>query len=205
MLQNYYKLMEKELAKLNGMPRLLLHSCCGPCSSAVLQLLAEHFHITVFFFNPNIYPGEEFEKRLQTQRELVKYMFPEKDVHVLEAGYDHSEFTAAVTGLEAEPEGGERCRRCFELRLANTARVAEKKSFDYFTTTLSVSPHKNAESINGIGLELSGRYEVKYLASDFKKKDGYKKSIGLSKKYGLYRQDYCGCEFSANGLNSSGK
>lgn len=195
---NYYKSMENELNSLVGRPRLLLHSCCGPCSSSVMELMAERFHITVFFNNPNIYPHEEYEKRLANQQKLVKKMFPNGDVGILTPRYDHNNFLKGIKSLEAEPEGGTRCERCFEIRLAQTAYAARESGSEYFTTTLTVSPHKNAEVINNIGLKLSAEYGIKFLMSDFKKRDGYKRSIKLSEKYKIYRQSYCGCEFSLN-------
>lgn len=193
----FYKTMEREINEIQGRPRLLLHSCCGPCSSSVLDFLKKHFEITVFYSNSNIYPEEEYKKRLENQRKLVKSMFPEGNVGLLESRYDHNSFLEAAKGTEAEREGGLRCEKCFALRLEDTARAAMENGFEYFTTTLSVSPHKNAEKINAIGMKLTEKYTgIKYLMSDFKKKDGYRRSIELSKKYGLYRQNYCGCEFS---------
>lgn len=195
---NYYKLMEEELDSLAGRPQLLLHSCCGPCSGSVMQMMAEHFDITVYYYNPNIYPREEYEKRLVNQQKLLGKMFPGGTVGILIPRYNHGNFLKDVKSLETELEGGARCERCFEIRLAQTAYAAREGGFEYFTTTLSVSPHKNAEVINNIGLKLSEEYRVKFLMSDFKKRDGYKRSIELSEKYGIYRQNYCGCEFSVN-------
>ena len=172
-------------------PILLLHSCCGPCSSYVLEYLSEYFDITLFFYNPNIQPAEEYKKRLDTQKQLLdtaKYTHP---VKFAEGRYDPDKFFLAVKGLEGEREGGKRCQKCFEMRLCETAAQAKKGNFDFFATTLTVSPHKNALLINKIGSEYEG-----YLPSDFKKREGYKRSIILSKEYNLYRQDYCGCIFS---------
>lgn len=202
MQRNYYKLMEAELKELAGRPKLLLHSCCGPCSSSVTELLAKYFELTVFYSNSNIYPQEEYEKRLANQQRLLDKMFPDGQVQLLSPDYDHGNFTERIENLEADiksqPEGGVRCEICFEMRLGQTACAAKEGRFDYFTTTLSVSPHKSAEAINRIGLDLAEEYGVKFLTSDFKKKDGYKRSIELSGEYGIYRQNYCGCEFSIN-------
>lgn len=178
-------------------PSLLLHSCCGPCSSYCLEYLTQYFDVTVLYYNPNIYPQEEYEKRLQTQKQLLDTAFAGR-VSLLEAGYDHAQFLAAAKGLEQEKEGGARCEACFRLRLLKTAQIANEKGFAYFATTLTVSPHKNAMVINRIGEELqAGSGEgLLWLPSDFKKKEGYKRSIELSKQYGLYRQEYCGCEFA---------
>ena len=181
-------------------PSLLLHSCCGPCSSYVLSYLYRWFDITVLYYNPNIYPEEEYEHRLAEQSRLIDAMNhenaggPQTELMVLP--YEHGEFLEAAKGFEAEPEGGLRCERCFEFRLKKTAELAVEGGFEYFGTTLTVSPHKNAMLINKIGQEIDSS-SVYWLPSDFKKKDGYKQSIELSKKYGLYRQNYCGCEFSA--------
>lgn len=186
----------KELTENGKRPRLLLHSCCGPCSSYVLEYLSAFFEITVLFFNPNIYPENEYEKRLSEQKKLIESMSFENPVSLLSIPYDYSEFLTSAYGLECEREGGARCTECFRLRLGRCAQIAKERSFDVFATTLSVSPHKNAALLNSIGEELSGKYGVAYLPSDFKKREGYKRSIELSKKYGIYRQEYCGCEFS---------
>lgn len=172
-------------------PRLLLHSCCGPCSSYVLEYLSDYFDITLFFYNPNIQPAEEYEKRLSAQKQLLERAKYKNPVAFLAGEYEPQRFFEAVKGLENCREGGARCEKCFELRLSNAAEIAKKGGFDYFATTLTVSPHKNAVLINEIG----GRYQ-NYLPSDFKKREGYKRSIILSKEYELYRQDYCGCIFS---------
>ncbi len=173
---------------------LLLHSCCGPCSTAVIEKLKAIYDITVFYYNPNIEPNEEFKKRLKSQKDYIKNHL--LDVKLIEGKWENDEFTKCVEGFEEEPEGGKRCEKCFVLRLRKTAELAKKESFDEFATTLSVSPHKNAELINQIGLQLENEYGVKYLVADFKKQDGYLKSINLSKKYNLYRQNYCGCQYS---------
>ncbi len=186
----------KELTENGKRPRLLLHSCCGPCSSYVLEYLSAFFEITVLFFNPNIYPQSEYEKRLSEQKKLIELMSFENPVSLLTVPYDYSEFLAFTHGFENEREGGARCTECFRLRLGRCAEIAKEQNFDVFATTLSVSPHKNAALLNSIGKELSEKYGVTYLPSDFKKREGYKRSIELSKKYDIYRQEYCGCEFS---------
>lgn len=177
-------------------PRLLLHSCCGPCSSYVLEYLSDYFDITLFFFNPNIQPAEEYEKRLSAQKQLLERAKYKNPVKILEGEYEPQRFFEAVKGFENCREGGARCEKCFELRLSEAAEVAEKGDFDFFATTLTVSPHKNSVIINEIG----GKHK-NYLPSDFKKREGYKRSIILSKQYGLYRQDYCGCIFSKGERN----
>ena len=193
---NFDLLMEKELLTISGTPRLLLHRCCGPCSSSVLERLSRYFDITVLYYNPNIYPPEEFEKRLGEQRRLIELMEFENAVSLAVEPYDHGEFALIAKDYENIPEGGERCVRCFRLRLERTARRAKDGGFEYFTTTLSVSPHKNARILNSLGSEIGERFGVKYLYSDFKKKNGFKRSTELSKRYDLYRQIYCGCEYS---------
>lgn len=197
--RNYRIEQEKIIKAFEGTPpRLLLHSCCAPCSSAVLEYLSEHMAITVFYFNPNIFPEEEFLHRIAEQKRLISELPCKNPVEFIEHGWQEERFYAAVKGLENIPEGGERCFACYRLRLEETARLAAEKGFDYFTTTLSISPYKNADKLNEIGEELAAKYGVKHLPSDFKKRDGYKRSIELSAKYGLYRQDYCGCVFSKN-------
>lgn len=196
---NYQKELEKELQKLekeDRIPRLLLHSCCAPCSSYVLEYLSDFFEITVFYYNPNIYPDSEYTKRVEEQQTLIGDMTFQYPVSFIEGNYDTAKFYEMAKGLEKVKEGGERCFRCYELRLRETAKLAAKQGFDYFTTTLSISPMKNAQKLNEIGAQLAGKYGVPYLFSDFKKKNGYKRSIELSGEYGLYRQDYCGCVFS---------
>ncbi len=192
---NYQLELDKIIKNLNGeKPKLLIHSCCAPCSSYVLEYLTEYFDITVLYYNPNIYPENEFKKRLLEQKKLILEMGHKIDV--IDAGYDLDEFYSAVKGLENEPEGGKRCEKCFFLRLDKTAQLAKDGNFDYFTTTLTISPLKNEQILNQIGGQLSKKYKVPYLYSDFKKKNGYKRSIELSKKYELYRQNYCGCVYS---------
>lgn len=196
---NYQKEMEKQLSNLekeNKVPRLLLHSCCAPCSSYVLEYLSNYFEITVFYYNPNIFPENEYTKRLLEQQMLIKDMNTKYEVSFLAGAYDREKFYELAKGLEHLKEGGERCFRCYNLRLEEAARIAQDGEFDFFTTTLSISPMKNAEKLNEIGMKLGVKYGVDYLQSDFKKKNGYKRSIELSKQFGLYRQDYCGCEYS---------
>ena len=193
--RNYQKEMEEEIARLEGRrPSLLLHSCCGPCSSAVLERLREHFRVTVFYYNPNIEPEEEYLRRKAEQQRLIR--LTGDDTGWMECGYDHEAFEAFAPGMAAEPEGGKRCLACFAMRLNRTAERAREAGFEYFTTTLSVSPHKNAENLNRIGEEAGRRAGVKYLYADFKKKNGYLRSLQLSEAYGLYRQNYCGCLYS---------
>ncbi len=178
------------------MPSLLLHACCAPCSSACLMYLYEHFDITVFYYNPNISPKSEFDKRLDEEKRLIAEMLPNENIKVIEGSYHYNDFLEISKGLEKVPEGGERCFKCYKLRLEETARLAKAKDFDYFCTTLSISPLKNSQKINEIGFEIAEKYGVKWLPSDFKKKEGYKRSIELSKQYNLHRQNFCGCVFS---------
>ena len=192
---NYDLLMDEEIKKLDYRPKLLLHVCCGPCSSAVLEKLNKYFDITIFYYNPNTYPYEEYKKRLEQIVKLINEAGVYK-INIIEGKYDDEEYYLYVKGHEEEKEGSIRCHLCYRYRLEETARYAKENNFDYFTTTLSVSPYKNSKVLNEIGEELSNKYDVKYLYSDFKKKDGYKRSIELSKKYNLYRQDYCGCKYS---------
>ena len=192
---NYQKELDKTIEGLNGeKPSLLLHSCCAPCSSYVLEYLSRYFNITVFYYNPNIYPEDEFYKRQQEQINLIKQMG--LDIKVVEHNHNCEEFYNEVKGLENEKEGGARCIKCFHLRLEKTCIYAKENNFDYFTTTLSISPLKNAEALNSIGADLSKEYGVNYLYSDFKKNNGYKRSCELSQQYGIYRQNYCGCVYS---------
>ena len=198
---NYQKELDRLLERLKSeerVPRLLLHSCCAPCSSYVLEYLNRYFEITVFYYNPNIYPESEYTKRIWEQQELISRMPFLHPVSFLAGPYDQERFYEMARGLEHVKEGGERCLKCYELRLSKAARMAVKTEADYFTTTLSISPLKNADRLNEIGMRLGEEYGVPYLPSDFKKKNGYKRSIDLSREYDLYRQDYCGCEFSMN-------
>ena len=198
MKQNYQKQMDAVVAAHpeGARPHLLLQSCCGPCSSYVLEALTPFFRVTVLYYNPNIQPREEYELRLANQRKIIDALPTPTVVDLLECPYDGERYDQAVRGLESEPEGGQRCTVCFRLRLEETARLAKENGFDWFCTTLTVSPHKDADRLNRIGAELGERYGVPFLPSDFKKREGYKRSIELSKVYGLYRQDYCGCLFS---------
>lgn len=194
---NYQKILDKFIKDLNyDVPKLLVHSCCAPCSSYVLEYLNKYFNITVLYYNPNIYPFEEYEYRKNEQKRLISEMKFENPVSFIDCDYDNNSFNKAVKGLEIEPEGGKRCDKCFELRLNKTAEVAKENGFDYFVTTLSISPLKNAETLNRIGKEAGEKYGVKYLLSDFKKNNGYKRSIELSREYSLYRQNFCGCVYS---------
>lgn len=195
-MQNYQRLLDKELERLGWVKKLLLHVCCAPCSSYVLEYLSEYFEITVLFYNPNISEKAEFEKRLAEEQRLVSEMPLKNPVSIIGCDYIPDEFFAAVKGLENEREGGRRCYECYRLRLAKAADMAKEIGADYFTTTLSISPLKNAEWLNEIGAEESERVGVPYLFSDFKKKNGYKRSIELSEQYKLYRQNFCGCVFS---------
>lgn len=196
-MENLQKELEKiiEQNKKEGtMPSLLLHACCAPCSSYCIEYLHKYFDITLFFYNPNIFPAEEYAHRVNELKRLVTEMG--LSISVLEAENDTESFYALAKGRENIREGGARCFDCYRLRLKKTAQLAKEKGFDYFTTTLSISPLKNSKKLREIGLELEGEYGVKNLPSDFKKKEGYKRSIELSKKYNLYRQNYCGCEYS---------
>ncbi len=200
---NYQKQLDAILEKLRKeesegarAPRLFLHSCCAPCSSYVLEYLSDYFEITDFFYNPNIEPEEEYRHREDELDRLIGEMRPAHPVHFVKGRYDPSEYYAAVKGLEHIHEGGERCFACYRLRMEETARLAAEGGFDYFTTTLSISPLKRADKINEIGLELEEKFGVRHLPSDFKKKGGYQRSVVLSAEHGLYRQDFCGCVFS---------
>ncbi len=191
---NYQLELEKILNNLKGKPRLLLHACCGVCSSYVLEYLSKYFEITVLYYNPNIYPRAEYDKRLLNQKKIIDEMVPQ--VKLKTVTYDENEFLDYVNGLEGEPEGGVRCTKCFILRMEKTAVIAKEENYDYFCTTLSVSPYKDSQRLNKIGKYLEEKYDVKYLYSDFKKKNGYKRSNELAREYDIYRQDYCGCRYS---------
>lgn len=194
---NYAQQMDQVLRGLDGTrPRLLLHACCGPCSSAVLEQLCPYFDITVLYYNPNTWPPEEYRRRGEELARFVAAAHP-LGVRVVEDRYVPAEFYDAVAGLEQEPERGSRCTVCYRLRMRRAAEYAADHGFDWFTTTLSISPHKDAQRINGIGQELEREFGVRHLPSDFKKHNGYLRSLQLSAEYGLYRQDYCGCVFSA--------
>ena len=217
---NYSKVLEKEIQKLDESgtrPRLLLHSCCAPCSSYVMEYLREHFCITVFYYNPNITASEEYDYRLEEEKRLIEAYNRQVEtqdftgmnstpkagkIEILEAPYDPENYLAAVKGYENCPEGGERCGICFEMRLRKTAEAALAGGYDFFTTTLTISPLKNAGMLNEIGERVGEQYGVKFLPSDFKKKNGYKRSIELSKCFDLYRQNFCGCAFSKRDAGS---
>ncbi|MCM1365435.1 MAG: epoxyqueuosine reductase QueH [Faecalibacterium sp.] len=196
---------QNELSKIidenqkNGIvPSLLLHSCCAPCSSYCLEYLSQYFNITIFYYNPNIHPASEYRHRVEEQKKLISQLPAKHEIKFIEGNFNPDEFYTAVKGLEHEKEGGERCFVCYRLRLQKAAELAKANGFDYFTTTLSISPLKNAAKINEIGEDIAERTGVKHLPSDFKKKNGYKRSIELSREYNLYRQNYCGCVFSVN-------
>lgn len=191
---NYNREMENIIENLSEKKSLLLHSCCGPCSTAVLKRLTDRFDISIYFYNPNIYPESEFYKRAETQKDVIAKMGG--SIELIVGSYEEDKYFESVKGLEDLGEGSLRCKNCYEFRLREAARYAKAHNFDYFTTTLSVSPYKNATWINEIGRELEEEVGIKFLYADFKKKEGYKESIVLSKKYNLYRQDYCGCKFS---------
>lgn len=195
--ENYQRQLELLLARLGGRrPRLLLHACCAPCSSYVLEYLSRYFSIVLFYYNPNISPQEEYEKRVAEVRRLLQEMPLAGPVTLTLGDYEPERFFDLAKGHEAEPEGGDRCTLCYRLRLTEAAQAAKDLACDYFTTTLSISPYKNAEKLNTIGAELAKEYGVPYLFSDFKKRNGYKRSIELSREYNLYRQNYCGCVYS---------
>lgn len=211
MEQNQKRNYQKELEKLlqvnersGKVPRLYLHSCCAPCSSYVLEYLSTYFEITVFYYNPNISFAAEYEKRVEEQKKLIDMFNAEMEagerrgflISVEEGQYEPERFYELARGLEQCPEGGDRCFRCFDLRLRETAVRAQAGEYDYFGTTLTISPLKNAQKLNEIGVHLAAEYGVEWLPSDFKKKNGYKRSVELSEQYGLYRQDYCGCVYS---------
>lgn len=197
--RNYQRELEQkiqEIEKNHRVPKLLLHSCCAPCSSYVIEYLSQYFSITVFYYNPNIYPDSEYEKRVEEQKRFIREFAARYPVDFIPGDFEKECFYEAVRGLEGTKEGGERCSRCFRLRLRKTAFMAKKIHADYFATTLSISPLKNADRLNEIGEELSREIGVSYLSSDFKKRNGYKRSVELSAEFGMYRQDYCGCIFS---------
>lgn len=193
---NYQKELDKIIEKLTEKPTLLVHSCCAPCSSYVLEYLSEFFDITVLYYNPNISPIEEYNYRKSEQIRLINEKKWKNPVKFLDCDWENEKFEQTIKGMEKEPEGGIRCHSCFSLRLSKTAELAKENNFDYFVTTLSISPLKNAEVLNNIGQELSQKYGVRYLPSDFKKREGYKRSIELSKEFNLYRQNFCGCRYS---------
>lgn len=197
--ENYQLILDKTLEhiqKENRVPSLLLHSCCGPCSTYVLDYLSDFFEITVYYYNPNIYPKEEYLFREAEQEDFIHRFAGKHPVHFKRAPYDPEDYYQRVRGHEEDPERGERCSLCYWMRLEAAAQLAQKEGYDYFTTTLSLSPHKDAQRLNRMGRELEEKYGVAYLYSDFKKRDGFKRSKALTDEYGMYRQDYCGCVFS---------
>ena len=199
MNENYQITLDRTLdalTKEGRVPSLLLHSCCAPCSSYVLEYLSHYFNITVFYYNPNLDTREEYERRTKEQERLIREMPLEREVKLIVGDYDTDRFHEISRGLEDVPEGGERCFKCYRLRLEEAAREAKNGGYDFFTTTLSISPLKNSKKLNEIGALLADEYGVSYLFSDFKKRNGYKRSCELSTTYSLYRQNYCGCEYS---------
>ena len=196
--ENYQLKMEEIIHSIDSdkAPRLLLQACCAPCSSYVLELLSNYFQITILYYNPNIYPFSEYEKRLGEVRKLIKLIKGKNPINIMEVDYDSASFDSISKGLENEKEGGIRCHKCYYLRMEKTAKLAKECNYDFFTTTLSISPYKNAQVLNRIGEVLEEKYHVRYLYADFKKKEGYKRSIELSKQFNLYRQEYCGCKYS---------
>ncbi len=203
---NYQNKLKEIISTLKNKPQLLLHSCCGPCSTAVINFLKDYFKITVYYYNPNIEPEEEYLKRKKEQIRFINE-FNEKNLEnkiaFLDCDYENSEFKKIACGLEKEKEGGARCNKCFYLRLLKTCEKAKSNNFEYFGTTLTVSPHKNSQIINKIGEHISNNLNIKYIYGDFKKNDGYKKSIDFSKEYKLYRQNYCGCLYGKEQMNDN--
>ena len=198
--RNYQSELEQIInqnEKANVVPTLFLHSCCAPCSSYVLEYLSQHFKITVLYYNPNIYPDEEYYKRVTEQQAFIRKMKFANPVGFIEGEFDKEKFHDLVKGYEKYPEGQERCFICYHLRLAKTAKLARAQGADYFATTLSISPLKNAPKLNDIGEEIANEVGIKWLPADFKKKNGYKRSVELAAEYGLYRQNYCGCVYSS--------
>lgn len=196
---NYYMLMEKQIeeyTRLDEKKKLLLHCCCAPCSSHCLEVLHQYFDITAYFYNPNITDYNEYIKRYHELSRFINSVYTDKTVDTFLEEHDSQKFLDMAKGMEHLPEKGARCYECYKLRLGRSARYAKENGFDIFTTTLSISPHKNAAWLNEIGEEMSDKYGITYLYSDFKKKNGYKRSIELSEQYGLYRQNFCGCEYS---------
>lgn len=194
---NYQRELEKQLEAIDKkVPRLLLHVCCAPCSSYVLEYLSEYFEITVFYYNPNISPESEFRFRADEEKRFIGEISPRNPIHYVEGVYDSQRYFEQVRGLESAPEGGERCNICFKMRLEEAARLCSEQGFDCFSTTLTISPLKSAEKLNRIGEQAAKKYNTVWLPSDFKKKNGYKRSIELSHEHNLYRQNYCGCIFS---------
>ena len=199
MKRNYQQELDKLISALEQRPKLLLHACCAPCSTYVAEYLREFFDITLFYYNPNTHPESEYIKRLDALKTLAEHF----SLPIIEGDYHPQEFFSRVRGMESLPEGGERCTECFRIRLGETARTARELGFDYFCSTLSISPHKNAPLINDIGEQFAAEYGIPFLPNDFKKRGGFLRSTQLSKELGLYRQDYCGCIFSKSDLTES--
>ena len=198
---NYQKELDKLIIKFTEegqVPSLLLHSCCAPCSSYCIEYLSQFFYVTVFYYNPNIYPDEEYYHRVKEQQRFIKEFPTKYPVKFIEGDYDKSSFYEIAKGLEKEPEKGKRCHRCYDLRLRRTATVAKEKGFDFFSTTLTISPMKDSQVLNEIGASIGKELGVDWLYSDFKKREGYKRSTEISREYDMYRQDYCGCVYSYN-------
>ena len=196
---NYQQILDKKLEEISSnttTPKLLLHACCAPCSSYVLEYLSNYFEITIYYYNPNIHPQVEYIRRINELKKFISNFKTKNIVNFVEEKYDADEYFNQIKGLENLGEKSERCYKCYKFRMEKASRYAKDNGFDYFTTTLSISPYKNAKWINEIGSILENKYKIKYLYADFKKKNGYKRSLELSKEYGLYRQDYCGCIYS---------
>lgn len=202
MKNNYNLMMEQIIDNLDYIPSILLHSCCAPCSSACIEKLTKYFNLTIFYYNPNIEPYEEYLKRKEEEIRFIKEYNNINKLDIIDCDYDNELYHKLIKGLEEEKEGGPRCLKCYNLRLDKTAKIAKELNYDYFATTLTLSPLKDSQILNKIGYSIENKYNIKYLPSDFKKKDGYKRSIELSKEYNLYRQNYCGCIYSQrNNLN----
>lgn len=196
---NYQKVLDEILNNIessNKTPKLLLHACCAPCSSYVLEYLSKYFEITIYYYNPNIYPETEYQRRMNELKKFISNYKSINKINLIEEKYDTNDYYKAVKGYERLGERSERCYKCYEFRMTKACKYAKENNFDYFTTTLSISPYKNSNWINEIGSNLEKEYNIKYLYADFKKKNGYKRSLELSKEYNLYRQDYCGCVYS---------
>lgn len=193
---DYQLILDETLKNLEGTPNLLIHACCAPCSSYVIEYLSEFFNITIIYYNPNIFPDIEYQRRLNELKEFINSFKVKNSIKFIEDEYIEDEFSKAISGLEELGERSKRCYNCYQFRMERIAKYAADYNYDFFTTTLSISPYKNSDWINEIGVTLEDKYKIKYLYADFKKRNGYKRSIELSKEYGLYRQDYCGCIYS---------
>jgi hypothetical protein len=196
MLENYQLKLDSILENLNGTKKLLMHACCAPCSSYCIEYLSNYFEITILYYNPNIYPDSEYQRRLNELKEFLPKRTYKNKVSLVEDTYNQEEYNNSIKGLEELGEKSKRCYECYKLRMERAAKYAKEHNYDYFTTTLSISPYKISKWINEIGEELSNKYDIDYLYADFKKRNGYKRSLELSKEYNLYRQDYCGCIYS---------